>query len=404
MEKTSELTPHHIEKYAEILFWGLCTARSERFRPNDIVMLRFDASALPLAESLHRLLLERKCNVIVRIGLTWTMERNFYLAASSRQLRFQPPGEAELYRHLNGSIYLHGPESLTHLSDVDPKRIGTALVALKSLREILENREEQGLFGWTLCTFPTEELAKRAQISLPSYTEQVITACFLDRDDPLKHWKEIYKASKEIKKWLNSLAIRSYRIEGASLDLTINNGESRQWIGISGHNIPSFELFVSPDWRGARGRYYANQPSYRSGNYVERVNLIFDKGTITAVEAEAGEAFVKKQIAIDRGAGRIGEFSLTDRRFSRIDRFMADTLFDENYGGRYGNCHIALGSSYSDTYAGDQRKLTKALKRRLGFNDSALHWDLVNTEQKRVTALLAGGRHITVYDDGQFAY
>ena len=81
---------------------------------------------------------------------------------------------------------------------------------------------------------------------------------------------------------------------------------------------------------------------------------------------------------------------------------MADTLFDENYGGENGNCHIALGSSYTDTYAGDPADMTKALKKKLGFNDSALHWDLVNTEPKRVTARLVSGDKVVVYEDGMF--
>ena len=136
-------------------------------------------------------------------------------------------------------------------------------------------------------------------------------------------------------------------------DLKITPGEQRKWAGVSGHNIPSFELFVSPDWRGTEGTYTANLPSYRSGNYVEGVRLTFRKGTAVDIEAETGEAFTVQQLRMDRGAARIGEFSLTDRRFSRIDRFMADTLFDENFGGKFGNCHIAVGSSYTDTYAGD---------------------------------------------------
>jgi aminopeptidase len=107
---------------------------------------------------------------------------------------------------------------------------------------------------------------------------------------------------------------------------------------------------------------------------------------------------------MDRGAGRVGEFSLTDRRFSRIDRFMANTLFDENFGGRYGNCHIALGDSYSDTYDGDPSRLTKAIKKKLGFNESALHWDLVNTEKKTVTAHLKTGEKVLIYEDGIFKW
>jgi aminopeptidase len=82
---------------------------------------------------------------------------------------------------------------------------------------------------------------------------------------------------------------------------------------------------------------------------------------------------------------------------------MANTLFDENYGGRYGNCHLALGSSYSDTYAGEASSLTREKKQNLGFNDSALHWDLVNTEDKRVTAYLRGGGKTVIYEKGMFA-
>jgi aminopeptidase len=107
---------------------------------------------------------------------------------------------------------------------------------------------------------------------------------------------------------------------------------------------------------------------------------------------------------MDPGACRVGEFSLTDRRFSRITRFMADTLYDENFGGRYGNCHIALGSSYSNAYSGDPRALTRPNRRALGFNESALHWDLVNTENKTVRVTTGGGKTITIYDKGIFLY
>jgi aminopeptidase len=171
---------------------------------------------------------------------------------------------------------------------------------------------------------------------------------------------------------------------------------------VSGHNIPSFESFTSPDWRGAQGMYYANQPSYRNGNLVKGVTLEFTKGRARLVSAKKGEAFTREMLGTDRGAAQIGEFSLTDRRFSNITRFMADTLFDENYGGDEGNCHIALGNAYLDTFAGKQASLGKAAQRALGFNESALHWDLVNTEAKTVRAVLAGGESRLLYENGCF--
>jgi aminopeptidase len=252
--------------------------------------------------------------------------------------------------------------------------------------------------------FPTQELAKKAGLTIKQYTAQVSRACYLDKPDPVQAWKSIYKDAMTIKRWLNGLDLKYLHIESKNIDLKISPGEKRRWVGISGHNIPSFEIFHSPDYRGTEGVYYADQPSYRSGNIVKGVRLTFKRGSVVKVEAKKGEAFIAKQATMDKGAGRVGEFSLTDKRFSRINRFMASTLYDENYGGPNGNCHLALGSSYSDSYDGDHARLTKDRKEKLGFNDSALHWDLVNTEKKMVTAHLSSGKKIIIYENGRFVY
>lgn len=397
-----EFTPPIMENYADVLIWAMQMARKEKFRSGDIVLIRFDNPALELAEILYERLIDRRMQVLCRMTPTARMEQSFYHGAVNRQLTFLPPGEKTLMEELNGSIYLHAPQSLTHLEQVDSRKIGKAMVARKELRDILVRREEQGLFGWTLCSFPTPEPARQANLSERRYARQIIRACFLDHDNPLAQWKRVFKEAGHIKRWLNAMDIRSCHVESASIDLTITPGEKRKWIGISGHNIPSFELFLSPDWRGTRGVYFADQPSFRSGNYVSGARLVFEKGVVKSASADDGEAFLKKQIAVDSGAKKVGEFSLTDRRFSVIDTFMANTLFDENYGGRHGNCHIALGSSYSDTYGGDPAELTKERKKSLGFNESSLHWDLVNREAKTVTAHLSSGKRVVIYENGAF--
>ncbi|UCF57608.1 MAG: aminopeptidase [Deltaproteobacteria bacterium] len=395
-------TNRQMQKYCDVLLWALKTARKENFKKNDVVLIRYDLAAIRMAEILQAKLLNMGMNPIPRMGLTPNMERNFFEKANNRQLVFQTPGEMELCKNLNGSIYLYAPESLTHLSLIDPKRIGKAVVARKPLRDILDKKDELGKFGWALCMVPTPELAKHAELSLKEYTAQVIKACYLGKKNPVKEWKAIHKKAMAIKKWMNSMEVKHYHIQSDNVDLRVTPGKKRKWIGISGHNIPSFEIFLSPDWRGTEGIYFANQPSFRNGNYVEGVRIEFRKGNAAKVEAKKGEDFVVKQLSMDGGARRVGEFSLTDKRFSKIDKFMANTLYDENYGGRYGNCHLALGSSYSDTYDGDPSRLTKDKKKKLGFNDSALHWDLVNTEEKKVTAHLSSGERIIVYEDGIF--
>jgi aminopeptidase len=398
------LTRTQLDKYADVLLWGLTTSRVEPYEPGDVVLVQFDLAALGLAEAVYAKLLARGLNPVPRLTLTPSMETAFYGSADEAQLVFQTPGQAVLHENVHGAMHLLAPDSLTHLSGIDPKRIATAALARKPLRDILVRREEKGEFGWTLCLYPTKELAAKADMTGREYAAQVTAACFLKDADPVARWRRLYEEAREIKAWLNSIKAVSLRVESDNVDLTVTPGRQRRWLGLSGHNIPSFEIFTSPDWRGTSGRYYADQPSYRSGNYVRGVRLTFKDGVVTGIAAEQGEEFVRKQLAMDPGASRLGEFSLTDKRFSKIDRFMANTLYDENFGGPHGNCHVAVGSSYSDTFDGDPAGLDGARKEELGFNDSALHWDLVNTEPKRVRARLADGHEVTVYENGQFLY
>ena len=391
-----------LKRYARVLFWGLETARLDKFSKEDIILVRYDLPGRDLATVVFTEILKRKMYPVQRITLSPAMEYSFYLIGDEDQISFIPPGEKELFSNLNGLISILAPESLTHLKDVDPAKIGRSLISRKILRDILDERENKGLFSWTLCLMPTEELAKNAGLSIKEYTDQIIKACYLDYEEPEKKWQEIFENAKQIKEFLNSLQMETLHLESENCDLYVTVGQDRQWIGVSGHNIPSFEIFTSPDWRGTKGIFYMDQPSFRSGNIIKGLKLEFKEGRVVKLSAEEGEVFVEKQIQVDENACKIGEFSLTDKRFSRIDKFMAHTLYDENFGGEHGNCHIALGASYADTYLLGGDKLTKELKEQLGFNDSALHWDLVNTEQKKVTAHLKGGGKRVIYQDGIF--
>lgn len=393
------------EKYADVMIWAMQAARKNgKFKKGDVVLLRSDFLALPLAEAVYKKLLEQRYQVVTRFTPPEGFFKAFYSQANEAQLAFIAAGEKELQGSINGLIALHAPADLTHLKDISPARIAKSAVARKPIREILDMREQQGQFSWTLCNYPTEELAKRAGLTLKEYAGQVARACFLNEKDPVKKWKEVTAQIQEIGAWLTSLPIETLRIESEHMDLEILLGENRRFIAGGGCNIPSFEIFTSPDWRGTRGVYFADLSSYRSGNYVKGVRLEFKNGRAVKADAEQGAEFVRKMLAMDKGAAQIGEFSLTDRRFSKITKFMADILYDENFGGKYGNCHLAVGASYADTYTGNLADLDKETKEKLGFNDSALHWDLINTENKKVTARLKNGTSVTIYEKGEFSY
>ena len=297
------LSPKQLERYANVLWWGLTTARRKVFKKGDIIQVRFHLDALELTEILYARLLARGMHPVVQSVSTPTMEKAFYQLGNRRQIVFQTPGEDALHQHLNGSMFLLAPASITHLRGVDPQKIGRHAVSRKPLRDILDQRDAQGGYGWTLCMLPTAALAEQARLSLKDYTHQIVKACFLNRRDPVSHWKQIYQNALKIKKWLNGLAIERLHIQSRNVDLWVTPGGQRQWIGLSGHNIPSFEIFLSPDWRGTEGTYYANQPSYRSGNLVDGVRLRFKKGRVVQIEAEQGGDL--RSPAAANGPGRL---------------------------------------------------------------------------------------------------
>ena len=240
-----------------------------------------------------------------------------------------------------------------------------------------------------------------ASLKYPQYGQEIIHGYFLDKKDPVREWKKVQKQIENYSKKLNRLGIDSVHVEGDDVDLTVKIGKKRKWLGGRGANIPSFEIFTSPDWRGTEGWIRFNQPLYRYGNLIEGIELKFENGRVVKSKARKNERVLKEMIAV-KNADKVGEFSLTDKRFSRITKFMAETLYDENMGGPYGNTHIAVGNSYHDAYAGDPSKNSKSDWAKLGFNYSSVHTDIISTTNRVVTATLKNGKKKVIYRNGKF--
>jgi len=399
--ESSLFSNESLENYAEILFWGLETARQNLYQTGEAILVQGHLPALPLLKRLHTMILKRGLNPIVRLTPPADMERDFYEYANDNQLSFITPGEESLMSVIHGAIYVRAPEDLMHLQHIDAEKQNIVSRSHNFLKKIMQKRQQEQTSSWTLGAYPTQARAKHANVSLQTYAEKMKAACYLDAVHPLSKWKDLYAQIVDTKEWLLSLDIRHIHVESQHMDLYLSLGEHRKWLGLSGRNIPSFEIFTSPDWRTVNGKYYSDQPAFVSGNLIKNIQLTFSNGDVVKASAEKGEDFLNKRLKTDPGASRVGEFSLTDKRFSKIDCYMADILFDENYGGIYGNCHIALGSSFDASYSG-ANPLSIEQRESLGLNDSAIHWDIINTEPKVVTATLSSGKKQVIYENGVY--
>jgi aminopeptidase len=181
---------------------------------------------------------------------------------------------------------------------------------------------------------------------------------------------------------------------GDGTDLTVGLIPGCRWIGggltdPAGvdylPNIPTEEVFTSPDRRRAEGVLRVTKPAVVGGQLVTDLRATFKGGRITDVSATTGADAVRAQLDADPGARHLGEVALVDRdsRIARAGIVFHNTLFDENAG-----CHVAWGNSFPFTVAGGM-SMTAGERTDLGLNTSSVHTDVV-----------VGGQGITVTGQG----
>ncbi len=389
-----------LEKYADILI-NFALNSGKGVKKGEVVFLQVPECAKPILFSLRKAVLKAGAYPITEY-LPDEYSREFFELANENQIKFFPAkylkGKVDQMDHV---VSIIAETNKYEFKGIDPKKIMDRGLAFQQYKEWRDEKENNGKMTWTLALYGTEAMAKEAKMTLKDYWGQIIKGCYLDSKNPVLRWKQLYKKLELLRSKLNKLDIRKLRVVAKDTDLTIGVDKNRKWLGGSGRNIPSYELFISPDCRLTEGFISFSEPLYRYGNMVKSIKLWFKNGKVIKSSAAVGEAVLKEMIRT-KDANKVGEFSLTDSRFSRIVKFMGETLFDENMGGKYGNTHIALGSAYKDSYRGDQSKVSKKEWQKMGYNDSSVHTDIISTTNRVVTATLASGKEVIIYRNGKF--
>lgn len=390
-----------LQRYADVLV-NFALNSGVGLKKGEVVEVVIPDIAKPLAKELQIAILKSGGHPTIRLIPTGNFTKDFFKYANNDQLTHFPKkfmrAKSNLLDHSISIIAETDPEEL---KEIDSKKIMKSQLARYPYREWQFEKERNNKFSWTVALYGTKEKARNVGLSLKEYWDQIINACFLDTENPVEEWKKLSKMQKDINLKLNALEIETLHIIGDDINLTIKLGLNRAWKTGSGANIPSFEHFTSPDWRGTNGWVKFNQPLYRYGNVIEGVELEFKNGIVTKYLAKKGQKVLSDMIET-KEANKIGEFSLTDKRFSRITHPMAETLFDENIGGPFGNTHIAVGMAYKDCYKGDASKVKKSEWKKMGYNNSSVHTDIVSTTDRTVTATLTNGKTKVIYENGQF--
>lgn len=397
-----------LRKYARLLVqFGLQTREGKRLAKGSVVAFDVPDIAKPFYYHLQTAILEAGYHPLGQLIATsddnYNLAENFFKHASKTQREFFASSYTRGFLdQIDGRIAVLAKAHPNPLAKVDPKLVMQAAEAKKQGKEWFFKKVNSGKLAWTLALYGTDVSAKEAGMSEKAYWEQIIQACYLDSEDPVKEWKRINHTVQKTATKLSNLKIDKLHVSGKDVDLTVGIGADRAWRAGGGNNIPSYEVFTSPDYRRVEGWIRFNQPLYTHfGTRIEGIELNFKDGKCTKAVAKKNEKALKQLIKTP-GANQLGEFSLTDARLSRVGKFMANTLYDENRGGEYGNMHVAIGSAYRDCYQGKTTPRTNLQWDKKGYNDSVVHEDIVSTSNRTVEATLQDGSKKIIYQDGQF--
>ncbi|MGA9191626.1 MAG: aminopeptidase [Anaerolineales bacterium] len=344
---------------------------SVRVGGGDWTLIAGDISALPLIREVHR-------SVLMAGGHPQILITDEHISltllqlATDEQLDWVAPGEREMFERADVFINVSGAQNTRALTRVDPTRQAKRHLAKREMFEAYLRRSASGDLRWVTTRFPTQASAQEAEMSLSEYETFIYQACKLNRPDPIAEWERLSRSQQSIIDWLRGK--QEIRLTGPNCNLRLSVA-GRKWVSGDGrNNMPDGEVFTSPVEDSAEGWVRFTYPLVWTGQVVEGAELTFSKGNVVKATASKGEAFLRSQLAMDAGAGVMGEFAIGTNQ--EITRFSGDALFDEKIGG---TIHVAMGHGFEQ--AG-------------GMNKSALHWDLV-------TDMRDGGR---ITADGELFY
>jgi aminopeptidase len=314
------------------------------------------------------------------------VRRAFIAHVAEDELTATQPWDLPRYRALfdeNSAVIQTAGEPEPELfADLDQTRVGRAR-PVEGMRLYLQAIAER-LINWTIVSYPTSGQAEQVfgAPDLERLWQAVSYATRLDEPDPVAAWRSHIEKLRDRCRLLNDLAFDAVRFTGPGTDLTVGLLPGAPWNGggletRSGirhvPNMPTEEVFTTPDWRRTEGTVRSTRPLALGGTIVRDLEMRFAGGDVVDVQASLGANAVRGQLGIDEFAKRLGEVALVDgeSRVGRTGITFLDTLFDEN-----ATCHIAYGAGVPFGIEGIAG-LSPDERRARGINESAVHTDFM---------------------------
>jgi aminopeptidase len=330
--------------------------------------------------------------------------------ANDEMLGWSPPWHVKRLDDLGAD----GGALLAIVGNPDPRvfaDLDGGRVARARMREVSEAslKLTAGECNWSIVAFPNNGWANLVfgEPDVARLWEAVATAVRLDEPDPVAAWQEHLARLSKRAETLNERSFDALRYRGPGTDLTVGLHQDAIWqsaVDLSRGiehvaNMPTEEVFTTPDARRVDGTIAATYPLQLQGTVVRGLRVRFEGGRAVEVEADEGRDLIRTHVASDEGSARLGEVALVDKtsRVGRTGLVFYDTLFDENAAS-----HIAFGDAILQAVPGAE-ELTPDERHARGVNHSSLHTDfMIGSDAVAISGVAGDGAEIPILRDGDW--
>ena len=316
----------------------------------------------------------------------------------------------DVYAKKDATFIMFDTEFPGMMDNIDPEKITKAKQINRESRPIFRKKESTMQISWCILALPNEIWARdifpNDDNALQKLEKIIYKCCMIYEDNPIKAWNDFLDNSNKLSEKLNNLKIKSLHYTNSlGTDLNIVMPEKSIWVsagsegGNSIVNMPTYEIFSSPDYRKTNGIVYNALPLIYGGGKIDKFFIEFKDGKVVNYDAEIGKDILKGIIESDSNSCYLGECALVnnDSPISNTGIVFGTTLFDENAA-----CHLALGDGFPECIEDGQNMTEDELLAR-GINQSKNHVDfMIGTPDLEIEAETDNGK-VKIFTKGNFS-
>jgi aminopeptidase len=377
-------------------------------RPGQLLFVQADPAHAPLVRAIAAAAYRSGAKFVDAFYFDPWVKRARIAHAPEDTLEFVPPWYSQRILALGeqrcARVWITGTSAPGLFDDLDPVRAGRDLLPrLKETGTIVNDRTT----NWTIVPYPTAAWAAEVHPDLGEdafarLTDELAHVLRLDEPDPVAAWAARFRDTNSAAARLSERRFDALRFHGPGTDLTIGLFPSSRWAAATFEtvdgiehkpNLPSEEVFTTPDPRRADGHVTATKPLvFADGSAVRGLRIRFEGGRAVEIDADEGADNIRTRVAKDEGGSSLGEVALVDRegRIGPLGTVFYDTLLDENAAS-----HIALGTGFGFAVDDDSDKAR--------VNKSEIHIDfMIGGDDVDVTGTTRDGEEVPVLRGGSW--